>query len=218
MDTRITDSLMWEDQKRWIKRFSKWLRQHNSPVYEPRGTNEVLRFGTTKGDGVLQCSSVGKITGNPVAERAIRAFKRRASWSSGYSMPVDKLVTERVKRSSDDKARIYQALADRDGGMFCAYCGCELTQGTVTIEHVLPLSKHGLDVMDNMILACRKCNSICSNLSIIEKFKRINARKGTMEKYGVPPEELSEDTIGVEDIKKKEPEDQDAETEAEIPV
>ena len=39
----------------------------------------------------------------------------------------------------------------------CAYCGKKPKQ--LTIDHVIPLSKHGGHVPENIVPACRTCNS-----------------------------------------------------------
>jgi 5-methylcytosine-specific restriction endonuclease McrA len=38
----------------------------------------------------------------------------------------------------------------------CAYCG---RSGKVSIDHVMPLSKGGLDEHSNIVPACKTCNS-----------------------------------------------------------
>lgn len=50
-------------------------------------------------------------------------------------------------------------LAERDGGWGCVYCDASLTEANSTIDHVLPLSRGGLNRLDNMVLACHTCNS-----------------------------------------------------------
>lgn len=51
-----------------------------------------------------------------------------------------------------------QKLAERDGGMFCGYCRKPLTDFSATIDHRLPKSRGGGSTIDNLVLACRKCN------------------------------------------------------------
>ena len=38
----------------------------------------------------------------------------------------------------------------------CAYCG---NNKKITIDHVIPLSKNGLDAVNNVVPACNRCNS-----------------------------------------------------------
>lgn len=41
----------------------------------------------------------------------------------------------------------------------CRYCGRQLTRLTATRDHVIPLSKGGTNYIDNIVPACRSCNS-----------------------------------------------------------
>lgn len=41
---------------------------------------------------------------------------------------------------------------------FCHWCGKPLTLDTSTIEHIIPLSRGGLDNKNNYALACEECN------------------------------------------------------------
>jgi 5-methylcytosine-specific restriction endonuclease McrA len=41
----------------------------------------------------------------------------------------------------------------------CAYCDTQLNELTVTIEHVVPLSRGGTNNIDNLVPACSKCNN-----------------------------------------------------------
>ena len=40
----------------------------------------------------------------------------------------------------------------------CAYCGCELRYEDMQIDHIMPLINGGMDVIENMLPACRCCN------------------------------------------------------------
>ena len=42
----------------------------------------------------------------------------------------------------------------------CAYCGCVMDFGTVTIEHVVPLGRGGTHDEMNMVAACWTCNDV----------------------------------------------------------
>ena len=46
-----------------------------------------------------------------------------------------------------------QGVLARDGGR-CQYCGC----GAETLDHVLPRSRGGRHVWENLVAACRRCN------------------------------------------------------------
>lgn len=45
----------------------------------------------------------------------------------------------------------------------CQYCGKELAQSSVTIDHVMPLSRGGTNHFKNCVAACVKCNTKKSN-------------------------------------------------------
>lgn len=58
-------------------------------------------------------------------------------------------------------------LIERDGGQKCHYCGVSLIWGegnymadnSLCIDHVQPLAHKGANSLDNLVLACRKCNA-----------------------------------------------------------
>lgn len=62
-------------------------------------------------------------------------------------------VVER-KRFWDNQKR--KMLAKSDGA--CAHCGVGLTEKTMTVEHVIPLSKGGTNDLSNTVALCKKCN------------------------------------------------------------
>ena len=45
----------------------------------------------------------------------------------------------------------------RRDGFRCQYCGEK--SGDMTIDHIVPKSRGGLDSWDNLVTACRKCNN-----------------------------------------------------------
>ncbi|MGB1014204.1 MAG: HNH endonuclease [Nannocystaceae bacterium] len=52
----------------------------------------------------------------------------------------------------------------RAQGAVCSYCGCDLSlrknaPDRATLDHVVPLSRGGLDAPENWALACAKCNA-----------------------------------------------------------
>ena len=50
------------------------------------------------------------------------------------------------------------ALFARDAQL-CLYCGHEFSRPSLTRDHVLPLSKGGRDIWENVVTACYHCNS-----------------------------------------------------------
>ena len=63
-----------------------------------------------------------------------------------------------LQRSADGKITkdVINEVLTRYSGK-CAYCGMELN-GSYTIDHKIPLSRGGCNKIENLALACRKCN------------------------------------------------------------
>lgn len=55
-----------------------------------------------------------------------------------------------------------RALFRRDQGT-CLYCGKSFIDRELTRDHVLPISKGGLDHWDNVVAACKRCNHFKGN-------------------------------------------------------
>ena len=55
-----------------------------------------------------------------------------------------------------------QALFGRDRNL-CLYCGKHLPDGELTRDHVVPVSRGGSDVWDNVVAACKRCNHFKGN-------------------------------------------------------
>jgi 5-methylcytosine-specific restriction endonuclease McrA len=54
----------------------------------------------------------------------------------------------------------------------CVYCGCS-TQKLLTLDHVIPQSKGGKNTWDNLVTACKPCNSEKADLTLEEYGKEI---------------------------------------------
>ncbi len=50
-----------------------------------------------------------------------------------------------------------QALFGRDRNV-CLYCGNIFTDGELTRDHVVPVSRGGADTWDNVVASCKRCN------------------------------------------------------------
>lgn len=71
----------------------------------------------------------------------------------------------RVKWHKHEKATIIQQLWDRDG-VICYLCLTPLSYNSATIDHVLPLSKGGKDIMSNYRLVHPGCNIKKGNMTL----------------------------------------------------
>jgi len=50
-----------------------------------------------------------------------------------------------------------EALFRRDLNV-CLYCGNTFPDGELTRDHIVPTSRRGMDVWDNVVAACKRCN------------------------------------------------------------
>lgn len=51
-----------------------------------------------------------------------------------------------------------ELLFQRDGFM-CMYCGHQITQRQLSRDHVMPVSRGGLDIWENVVTCCKTCNA-----------------------------------------------------------
>ena len=94
--------------------------------------------------------ALSRIPGNPFADEEQKALAA--------------LILERVRNAIHrDKSRrsakpnLRGQVIDRDRST-CRYCGEALAPGLVRIDHVIPYSLGGLTELDNLVVACQRCN------------------------------------------------------------
>lgn len=63
----------------------------------------------------------------------------------------------------------------RDGN-HCVYCDEDLTDGEIHLDHVIPESKGGKTIYDNLQVTCRRCNLAKGVLSEGEFTTRLRQR------------------------------------------
>lgn len=68
-------------------------------------------------------------------------------------------------------------ILDRDHSE-CAYCGVKLNLSNMTIDHVYPISKGGLNDWANVRACCLKCNGIKDNKTLSELGWKLRRRVG----------------------------------------
>ena len=61
-------------------------------------------------------------------------------------------------------------------GGYCWYCGADLAEGAMTIDHVVPKSAGGRSTRGNLVPSCATCNQEKGTLSL-EAFRRTRDRK-----------------------------------------
>lgn len=57
------------------------------------------------------------------------------------------------------KKRVRFSVFERDKGL-CFWCEEALTKRTFTVDHIIPRSKGGLYVEDNLVTCCHDCNNM----------------------------------------------------------
>lgn len=97
------------------------------------------------------------------AERRRAADRERAAeyLSLGWRLPAR------------EWAEISEAVYRRDG-FACAYCGS--TVGPFSIDHVTPVSRGGTHDFENLVVACRSCNSAKGNRPVHEFVESLRCR------------------------------------------
>jgi 5-methylcytosine-specific restriction endonuclease McrA len=82
------------------------------------------------------------------ARGALLAAERRASGPDAYKRDV----------TSSEWAVLREQVFSLHGRV-CFYCGSDGQPYSLACDHVLPLSRGGASVVDNLVPACKPCNS-----------------------------------------------------------
>jgi hypothetical protein len=147
--------------------------------------NEVVRAAQERGLGVVDCGNGHlQIVGGPLLVSYYPESKRKTAYVAGTTGskimvtpkqavnmalkapelgPGDRKDTRKASGTTRGRRNIVSRLRARDGDG-CVWCGGEMLfyrdgPSRATIEHVIPLGRGGLDNMNNMRLAHRKCNN-----------------------------------------------------------
>lgn len=75
----------------------------------------------------------------------------------------------------DDVFEAIRLSGDPRGYGTCSYCGDPLSTETVTRDHVVPRSRGGSSRPENLVDACRSCNSAKGARTPEEWFARLDA-------------------------------------------
>lgn len=89
-------------------------------------------------------------------------------WKRGQTEPeppLPKPVRKRKRkyqRNSRRRLKLWRELP------YCVYCLRRIRYKNATLDHVVPLDQDGGTNHENLVLACRKCNCLKSNKSLLE--------------------------------------------------
>lgn len=78
-------------------------------------------------------------------------------------LPVDPKSSIFMNDKQSKKLENKKQLLKRSSNM-CVYCSCDLTLDTMTIDHIIPKSGGGPNMLYNMAACCYKCNNLKSNM------------------------------------------------------
>lgn len=121
------------------------------------GAKDVLRSLESK--GVVQ--KVGDVTRDGTLYRVLEPIDLPACRERArvlQSLTAQKEVNPEQELDfynvPENRVKVYE----RDGYR-CRYCGKQLTLETVTLDHIVPVSKGGGNDLQNLVTACLDCNS-----------------------------------------------------------
>jgi len=126
----------------YIPEIKLWLQKYGAEILPTTNDYELLRY---KGKKVGVIYSSGN-TSAPHVRDMLKAFHNNLKWKDA---PVS------TGRKTYVKQKI--SILDRDGSC-CFYCGKEM-ENDITLEHLIPLTAGGTNLLSNMVLAHEKCNS-----------------------------------------------------------
>lgn len=95
---------------------------------------------------------------------------RKINYGNGYySIPVViRLISNEYVNAHKFEPRYNKKGIYRRDNYTCAYCGQKFKDRDLSIDHIVPKSKGGINSWTNCITACKKCNSYKADFSIEE--------------------------------------------------
>lgn len=90
--------------------------------------------------------------------------KRYKGFIKTYMVHYEQDQSSNRKQNPETKKRyVYDKFKGR-----CYLCGDKVRYSDVTIDHILPLAKGGINDIDNLACCCRKCNMMKGSLTMKE--------------------------------------------------
>lgn len=143
-----------------VGKFKKFLVNCGAQLLHETSEYEVIRLQTDKSVEILYRKQDGQLTWPTELVKAYMAYR------SGGKIKWRASTRRRVSRRRD--AVLIATLFSRDGKR-CWYCNCPLDIGTATLEHLLNVSNGGNNHINNLTVACMKCNQRARNMCITAK-------------------------------------------------
>jgi HNH endonuclease len=148
-----------------VEKFVNWLTKRGVEILPCTNEYELLRF---KGNEVGMLYKTGKVSGKYVTD-AIKAFQANSYW--------DGKPDKEPRIGGNKRKTVKEELLKRDGDC-CFYCGHrfnyymgKISMPDVTLEHLIPVSSGGTNLISNLVLCHKQCNEGVGNLPLAEKVK-----------------------------------------------
>jgi len=158
-----------EDVREKRRQFSRSLR----------GRRNKAKYEATEKGRATRAKAIAKYRNSEHGKRRHAEYDRRIA-NLPHRIAVKKRANEKYAKSEKMKAKKRRDYARRRGAIVphrpltandwieiqernnhrCYYCGARTT---LTMDHVIPVSKGGLHVKENVVPACRTCNSKKNN-------------------------------------------------------
>ena len=133
----------------------EFLQRHGCEIIPVTNTDEILRF-KGKQTGVIYAT--GNTSGRYVIDM-LYCYRHNKKWTGA---PVS------TGRKSDYK-KFKAVLLQRDGDR-CFYCNLPLGED-ISLEHLIPLTAQGPNLLSNMALAHENCNKQQGHKPLFEKVR-----------------------------------------------
>jgi hypothetical protein len=147
-------------------KLNNWLARQGAEVLLPTNPYEIARFIAHGGTHIIYVNGKGRISANGFALDAMTAYENGKSLDMGFAKSAR---TANTKRKA--------VLLKRDGRE-CFYCGKEMEDGDITVEHLIPLDKGGNNRLENMALAHEACNQKVGNMPLTRKIAMRDKMRG----------------------------------------
>lgn len=82
--------------------------------------------------------------------------------------PAVILVKSYIEVTGDQKVALNRENIYKRDNYECVYCQTSYPIKNLTLDHVLPQSKGGPDTWENLVTACKKCNNMKADLTLLE--------------------------------------------------
>ena len=152
-------------------KFHKWLEENGAQVLMATNPYELARFIAHGGTHIVYVNGKGKVSASGFSLDALNAFEHGKYLDMGFA-----------KTARNNTAKYKAVLLKRDGRE-CFYCGLEMSNDDITLEHLIALTNGGNNRIENMALCHFECNQKAGSLSLVAKIRlrdkiRNEIRKG----------------------------------------